>query len=226
MRPPDTLNPVDEHRSARRRLAAQSFGPSSGRSGSLVVCSTSAGTIVNGERGDDTWRRSGDGRHRASKRCARHSRANFDRGRRPGRLRCLPPGEQGGRPVGWRRRHEDGQTVGRGHMVLVYSTTKGITAMCANRLAQQGAIDVDAPVATYWPEFAAGRQGARHRGRPAGPPGRSGLDRRLDVVRAGAGLGPRSSRPSSARHPRGRRAAPTATTPPPTAGWSARWCGG
>ncbi len=39
-------------------------------------------------------------------------------------------------------------------LVLVYSTTKGITAMCANRLAQQGAIDVDAPVVTYWPEFA------------------------------------------------------------------------
>lgn len=39
-------------------------------------------------------------------------------------------------------------------LVLVYSTTKGITAMCANRLAQQGAIDVEAPVATYWPEFA------------------------------------------------------------------------
>lgn len=39
-------------------------------------------------------------------------------------------------------------------LVLVYSTTKGITAMCANRLAQQGLIDVEAPVATYWPEFA------------------------------------------------------------------------
>ncbi len=39
-------------------------------------------------------------------------------------------------------------------LVLVYSTTKGVTAMCANRLAQQGRIDVDAPVATYWPEFA------------------------------------------------------------------------
>jgi len=40
-------------------------------------------------------------------------------------------------------------------LVLVYSTTKGITAMCANRLAQEGALDVDAPVVTYWPEFAA-----------------------------------------------------------------------
>lgn len=41
-------------------------------------------------------------------------------------------------------------------LVLVYSTTKGITAMCANRLAQEGALDVEAPVATYWPEFAQG----------------------------------------------------------------------
>ncbi len=39
-------------------------------------------------------------------------------------------------------------------LVLVYSTTKGITAMCANKLVQEGAIDVEAPVATYWPEFA------------------------------------------------------------------------
>jgi CubicO group peptidase (beta-lactamase class C family) len=39
-------------------------------------------------------------------------------------------------------------------LVLVYSTTKGITAMCANRLAQEGGIDVEAPVASYWPEFA------------------------------------------------------------------------
>jgi CubicO group peptidase (beta-lactamase class C family) len=50
------------------------------------------------------------------------------------------------------------QTTGRpwqdDTLVLVYSTTKGITAMCANRLAQEGALDVEAPVASYWPEFA------------------------------------------------------------------------
>ena len=50
------------------------------------------------------------------------------------------------------------QTTGRpweeNSLVLVYSTTKGITAMCAHRLAQQGLLDVEAPVATYWPEFA------------------------------------------------------------------------
>ena len=39
-------------------------------------------------------------------------------------------------------------------LVLVYSTTKGLTAMCANRLADAGALDVDAPVREYWPEFA------------------------------------------------------------------------
>jgi CubicO group peptidase (beta-lactamase class C family) len=38
-------------------------------------------------------------------------------------------------------------------IVLVYSTTKGITAMCANRLAQEGRLDVNSPVARYWPEF-------------------------------------------------------------------------
>ena len=37
---------------------------------------------------------------------------------------------------------------------LVFSSTKGATALCANLLAQRGELDVDAPVATYWPEFA------------------------------------------------------------------------
>ena len=38
---------------------------------------------------------------------------------------------------------------------LVFSTTKGVTAICANLLAQRGLLDLDAPVAEYWPEFAA-----------------------------------------------------------------------
>jgi len=38
---------------------------------------------------------------------------------------------------------------------LVFSTTKGVTALCANLLVQRGLLDVDAPVAEYWPEFAA-----------------------------------------------------------------------
>jgi CubicO group peptidase (beta-lactamase class C family) len=44
-------------------------------------------------------------------------------------------------------------------LALVFSTTKGATAMCANKLAQEGELDVDAPVARYWPEFAAGGKG-------------------------------------------------------------------
>src|SRR4051812_44791552 len=37
----------------------------------------------------------------------------------------------------------------------VWSTTKGMTAICAHRLADAGELDIDAPVAKYWPEFAA-----------------------------------------------------------------------
>src|SRR5690349_24671104 len=40
-------------------------------------------------------------------------------------------------------------------VVLVYSSTKGVTAVCANRLIEQGRLDPDATVASYWPEFAA-----------------------------------------------------------------------
>ena len=38
---------------------------------------------------------------------------------------------------------------------LVFSTTKGATAACANLLADRGELDLDAPVASYWPEFKA-----------------------------------------------------------------------
>jgi len=41
----------------------------------------------------------------------------------------------------------------------VFSTTKGITAICAHRLAGQGLLDIDAPVAKYWPEFAQAGKG-------------------------------------------------------------------
>jgi CubicO group peptidase (beta-lactamase class C family) len=39
-------------------------------------------------------------------------------------------------------------------IILVFSTTKGATAICANKLAQEGKLDVNAPVAEYWPGFA------------------------------------------------------------------------
>ncbi len=40
-------------------------------------------------------------------------------------------------------------------IVNVYSTTKGMTALCAHRLVEEGRLDLDAPAATVWPEFAA-----------------------------------------------------------------------
>ena len=43
----------------------------------------------------------------------------------------------------------------RDTLVNVWSTTKTMTALCALILADAGDIDLDAPVATYWPEFAA-----------------------------------------------------------------------
>jgi CubicO group peptidase (beta-lactamase class C family) len=36
----------------------------------------------------------------------------------------------------------------------VFSVTKGITALAANMLVDQGRLDLNAPVASYWPEFA------------------------------------------------------------------------
>jgi CubicO group peptidase (beta-lactamase class C family) len=36
-----------------------------------------------------------------------------------------------------------------------FSSTKTMTALCALILADRGQLDLDAPVAEYWPEFAA-----------------------------------------------------------------------
>jgi CubicO group peptidase (beta-lactamase class C family) len=47
----------------------------------------------------------------------------------------------------------------RDTLVNVYSTTKGVTALAAHRLADEGKLDVDAPVAKYWPEFAQAGKG-------------------------------------------------------------------
>jgi CubicO group peptidase (beta-lactamase class C family) len=48
---------------------------------------------------------------------------------------------------------------GRDTIVNVYSTTKTMTALTALLLADRGQLDFDAPVARYWPEFAANGKG-------------------------------------------------------------------
>ena len=40
-------------------------------------------------------------------------------------------------------------------LASVFSGTKGLTSTCVHLLADRGEIDLDAPVAAYWPEFAA-----------------------------------------------------------------------
>lgn len=54
---------------------------------------------------------------------------------------------------------ETGQPWQEDTLVNVYSTTKGMTAICAHQLVERGQLDVDAPVASYWPEFAAAGKG-------------------------------------------------------------------
>ena len=37
---------------------------------------------------------------------------------------------------------------------VIFSCTKGVMAICAYLLVQEGRLDLDAPIASYWPEFA------------------------------------------------------------------------
>jgi CubicO group peptidase (beta-lactamase class C family) len=80
---------------------------------------------------------------------------NFDVDREVGAAFCLHVGGrkvvdiQGGTFDRTGERPYDQDTL-----QLVFSTTKGATAACANLLAQRGQLDLNAPVSTYWPEFA------------------------------------------------------------------------
>ncbi|WP_083880580.1 serine hydrolase domain-containing protein [Nocardia araoensis] len=64
-----------------------------------------------------------------------------------------------GRPVvdlwGGTADPDTGRPWQRDTLQLVYSATKGVVATIAHLLAQRGELDLDAPVAHYWPEFAA-----------------------------------------------------------------------
>jgi CubicO group peptidase (beta-lactamase class C family) len=73
--------------------------------------------------------------------------ANFERHGDVGAACCV---YVGGRPVVdvW------GGDYREDTLQLVFSTTKGAAAVCAHLLASRGELDLDAPVASYWPEFA------------------------------------------------------------------------
>jgi CubicO group peptidase (beta-lactamase class C family) len=50
-------------------------------------------------------------------------------------------------------RDDTGAPYGEDTLQIVFSSTKGATAVCAHLLAERGLLDIDAPVVTYWPEF-------------------------------------------------------------------------
>ena len=50
---------------------------------------------------------------------------------------------------------DEGRAWAQDTIVIVFSCTKGVTAVAANQLIEEGRLDPDAPVAEYWPEFAA-----------------------------------------------------------------------
>ncbi|WP_030583449.1 EstA family serine hydrolase [Streptomyces anulatus] len=83
----------------------------------------------------------------------------------------------------------------RDTLVNVWSTGKGPTALCAHVLADRGLLDLDAPVAVYWPEFAANgkesvlvRHLLSHRSGVAGPDTPLTLDELYDWETACARL--------------------------------------
>lgn len=51
-------------------------------------------------------------------------------------------------------RNADGEPWTADTMSMSFSTTKGVVATIVHRLVDRGLLDYDAPVATYWPEFA------------------------------------------------------------------------
>jgi CubicO group peptidase (beta-lactamase class C family) len=57
-------------------------------------------------------------------------------------------------------RDASGTPWDRDTMSMSFSTTKGVVATIVHRLVDQGLLDYDAPVARYWPEFAAGGKDA------------------------------------------------------------------
>ncbi len=55
----------------------------------------------------------------------------------------------------------DGAPWARDTVSIVFSATKGASALCAHMAADRGLLDLDAPVTRYWPEFGqAGKEGA------------------------------------------------------------------
>ena len=86
---------------------------------------------------------------------------NFGAGREVGAALCV---HVGGHKVvdlcGGSFDREGTRPYGPDALQLVFSSTKGATAACASLLAQRGLLDLDAPVADYWPQFGQAGKGS------------------------------------------------------------------
>src|SRR6266542_3184528 len=87
---------------------------------------------------------------------ADHLRANLKEGKDLGAAVCV---YVDGRAVidvwGGLADREKNRPWDRDTIEGVASTTKGAVAICAHMLVERGELDLDAPVARYWPEFGA-----------------------------------------------------------------------
>ena len=108
-------------------------------------------------------------------------------------------------------------------ITCVMSSTKGVASLAVHLLAARGELDLDEPVATYWPEFAAnGKDGVlvRHLlNHQAGVPAL-----REPLPEGGFYDWDLVTRASPLRRRSGSRARGTATTRSRSASWSARSC--
>ena len=209
-------------RRSSRRCASGASGarPRDGRACSGGGCASGIRGVGYGPWASPT---SGDGSKRDFEPVLDAFAENFDARGEVGAAVCVyVDGRAGRRPLGRRRRRDDRR--GRGQpdtVVLVYSSTKGVTSVCANLLIERGLLDPDAPVARYWPEFAADGKDAitvaQVLSHQAGPAARGG---RLHA-RRGARRGIRWCARSPRRSRSGSRARSTATTCARSAGSSA-----
>ncbi len=113
------------------------------------MVSAISGTLVQGHA-EDGWGKVADA-----------FRANFSGN--PGEVGAACCVYVGGRPVvdfwGGLADSEAQRPWTQDTIMQVASTTKGATAICAHMLVQRGALDLEAPVVKYWPEFAAHGKG-------------------------------------------------------------------
>ena len=120
--------------------------------------------------------------------------------------------------------HRSG-VAARDTLVQVYSVTKPFAAFCLLLLVDEGRVQLDAPVARYWPEFAqAGKEHIPVRWLLTHQSGLLGLRDPSPPAPSSTGKPSRHDLPP--RRPGGSREAATASMPASSAIWWGSWCDG